>query len=135
MLETSRHLYQPPLFKIGYNSWFSDFEEALKNAPEKLTLDIPAIYSFLSFGYICGDRTLFQEIMRRPWLSEDYEDGHANLLQIPKHGFLTADSGFLAKRFFNLLTAEARSVVNGYSNIYVLLTGGLDSRIVAGVRF
>ena len=39
----------------------------------------------------------------------------------------------MATTLFNLLLDEARQAVNSYQYTYVLLSGGLDSRIVAGV--
>jgi asparagine synthase (glutamine-hydrolysing) len=39
----------------------------------------------------------------------------------------------VANRFFDLLCQEAREACTGFQHIYLLLSGGMDSRIVAGV--
>lgn len=52
---------------------------------------------------------------------------------LPKHGFLTSDTKTLANIFYELLCDEAREVIKHNENIYILLTGGLDSRIIAAI--
>jgi len=131
-LETSKHLYQPPLYNLNNGDWTTSYEELI-NRSDKLTIDIPAIMAELSFGQVSQNRTLFQEIKRLPWLSKVNEDGKVVLEEIPKHGFYTGDNDILAKLLLERLSNEARSVVKLYSKIYILLTGGLDSRTIAGV--
>ena len=97
-----------------------------------MNLDIGAIQSYLSFGYICGNRTLLQEVKRQPWLSE-IDDNKIVLSDIPEHGFYKDDYDTLADIFFKLIVDEARKVVKDFEEVYVLLSGGLDSRIAAGV--
>ncbi len=132
-LETSRHLFQRPMYRSPSGNWTYDFCEALRNCGERVHLDTTAIASFLSFGMVGQDRTLLKEIKRRPWLSKITNDDQVIEEPIPPHGFLTGSDGEIAKRFYQLLYEEARTVCEGFNKIYVLLSGGLDSRIVAGV--
>ena len=129
--ESSKHLFHPPRYQCN-GSWFNSFEKAIEHAGDNVTLDTAAIQSYLSFGYICGDRTLVQEIKRQPWLSK-IKNGKAFLEEIPNHDFYEDTYDNLAKRLFYLLVEEARSSILNFDKVYVLLSGGLDSRIVAGV--
>lgn len=132
-LETSRHLFQRPLYKGPNGQWYEDFSEAVGSCPAPLHLDLAAVASFLSFGMVGLDRTLFREVTRRPWMSRIDEKGHVQLESIPPHGFLTGPDDVIANRLYDLLCDEARVVCSGFREIYILLSGGLDSRIVAGV--
>lgn len=132
-LESSRHLFQAPLYRSPQNVWTFDFSEAINDCGHEVHLDMAAVASFLSFGYIGQSRTLIQEITRRPWLSSLNDDGQVNLETIPSHGFRVGPVEKIAQHLFRLLCDEARSVCHGYNNIYVLLSGGMDSRIIAGV--
>lgn len=129
--ESPKHLFQPPKFTSG-NNFFDKYNHALIESNSKVNLDVGAIQSFLSFGYITGDRTLLKEVKRQPWLSEVI-DNKVILKDIPKHGYYYDNYDVLAETFFNLLLDEAREVIKNYDDIYVLLSGGLDSRIAAGV--
>ncbi|WP_299111136.1 asparagine synthase-related protein [uncultured Winogradskyella sp.] len=130
-VETSNHLFQPPKYK-SKTKYFDDYNSALKHASETVNIDIGAIQSYLSFGYICGNRTLLKEVERQPWLSK-IVNNEAILSQVPEHGFYTEDYNTLADIFFKLLLDEMREVIKDFDDIYVLLSGGLDSRIAAGV--
>ena len=55
------NLFQNPMFRTN-ELWFSSFQDCLSKSDDEVTLDIAAIHSFLSFGYVCGDRTLIKEI-------------------------------------------------------------------------
>ena len=130
-LETSKHLFQPSKFTSN-TAFYDSYKDALNEVDCPVNLDIGAIQSYLSFGYICGNRTLLQEVKRQPWLSE-IDDNKIVLSDIPEHGFYKDDYDTLADIFFKLIVDEARKVVKDFEEVYVLLSGGLDSRIAAGV--
>lgn len=132
MLETSKHLYQPPVYQLDTIGWTTSYAEVI-NKSKNLTIDITAIIAELSFGQVSHNRTLFQEIKRLPWLSKVNDDGKVVLEEIPKHDFYTGNNDLLASLLFEKLCNEARTVAKFYSKIYILLTGGLDSRIIVGV--
>lgn len=132
-LETSLHLFQPPLYRYSTGHWSSDFRECVGKSADKLTIDTVSIASILSFGWAVGDRTLLSEMKRRPWLSEIGNDGKPVLKEIPKHGTRWHDTSTIARTLLELLSDEARLVCTDRKDIYILLTGGLDSRIIAGV--
>lgn len=132
-IETSRHLFQPPLYRDSKGFWSDNFTESVQNCPNELHLDVSAVTSYLSYGYVCNNRTMIREVTRRPWLSQINDSGEVVFENVPSHGFFTGDADKIADRLYNLLSEEARSVCLGRSNIFLLLSGGLDSRIIAGV--
>ena len=132
-LESSLHLFQPPLYRGAQGTWKKSFVDTLYDCPSKLTWDISAILPILSFGYPCGDRTLVNEIRRRPWLSSIGPDNEPYFENIPKHGRLWLSPSEIADTLLELLCEEAIEVCRNKREIYILLSGGLDSRVVAGV--
>lgn len=130
---SSKGLYEPPTYILKDGSHFSSFHEALLASDSKLSIDSGALTSYFSFGYVTGDRTIFNEIKRKPWLSKLSDRGEIVLESIPEHNFFGGDYNTIARKFHNLLLEEARDAIRGYENVYVLLSGGLDSRIVAGL--
>ena len=89
--------------------------------------------SILSCGYVCGNRTTFEQISRRPWLSDVDSQGEIQLATPPQHGFFKLTPSQIAQRLLFELKAEAETACKGFEDSHILMYGGLDSRIVAGV--
>jgi hypothetical protein len=132
-LITNSQLYVPPVYRGLETKWQKDFIAVVKDSEKILSWDLSAILSILSFGYVCGNRTLIQDIKRQPWLSKILPDNSVILETIPPHGLFWEAPQNIAKKLKYLLDQEALSACCNYSEIYVLLSGGLDSRIVAGI--
>lgn len=132
-LESSLHLFQPPLYIGEDGNWSKSYVNAVSGCKMSLSWDPAAILSVLSFNYPCGDRTLIKEVKRQPWLSEAQEGGQFCLSNIPDHGRLWKEPEEIAETLEELLCREAARACQGYKNIYISLSGGLDSRIVAAV--
>ncbi|MCP4590277.1 MAG: hypothetical protein GY842_06015 [bacterium] len=132
-LESSLHLFQTPMYRAGDGSWHSDYRGAVNCSGERLTWDSAGILATLAYSYPCGDRTLLKEVRRRPWLSKIGADGEPRLEVIPLHDTLSRTHEEAAGELIRLLRAEALQVCRGRKEIYVLVSGGLDSRILAGV--
>lgn len=96
-----------------------------------LRWDAGAVLSILSFNYACGDLTLVREIARRPWLSSIDHGGHPVLEPIPPHGTRWESPKCLAATLRDLLLKEVSEVCRNHDPVYVLLSGGIDSRIIA----
>jgi hypothetical protein len=131
-LTTSRHLLQTPRFRSSNGRWHFDFHDAQAAVGNALTWDVAGLQSLGSFLYPCADRTLFREISRQPWISRIDDSGHAVLEEIPNHGLQWAEPNQIAAELRARLNSELLSVCRGRKHIYLLLSGGLDSRIVAG---
>lgn len=132
-LETSLHLFQPPLYRVDNCKWTKTYNKALHSIKGNVTIDPVSVTSVISYGWVPGERTLVSEITRRPWLSHIGGDGLPVLELIPAHGRVWESQSNIAKRFVELLSDEAMHVCKDKTEIYLLLTGGLDSRIIAGV--
>jgi hypothetical protein len=132
-LESQSHLYEPTLYRVANASWHRNYADAVECGPTRLTLDPAAVLSILSFNYCCGDRTLLNEVKRRPWLSKLDEDGDPTLQEIPSHGTTWQSISEIAANLRRLLFHEAIRACRDRSQVYVLLSGGLDSRVIAGI--
>jgi asparagine synthase (glutamine-hydrolysing) len=126
------HLFQKPTY-ANAKIWHADFSNVAATISDSLTLDVSAIMAILSFNYTTGDRTLFNEIKRQPWLSSINEQGDIRHEPVPPHGLKWDRTEAIARKLFGLLLQEAEDVCRDRQEIYLLLSGGLDSRIVAGV--
>jgi hypothetical protein len=126
-------LFQPARFQAQAQPWRARFLDAAGDAAEELRWDAAALLSLVSFNYACGDRTLLRQVRRQPWLAE--VDGAGRLVQhsIPPHGRRWPPLERIAGDLVERLCTEAREACRDRSEIYVLTSGGLDSRIVAGV--
>lgn len=129
----SRHLFESPIYIVEKNKYFKSFDEALNACKDTLTIDHGALASYFSFGYVTGDRTIFNEIKRKPWLSKINNQDEIVLESIPKHDFKSDNFKSISERLQTLLLNEVRDAVADFDKVYVLLSGGLDSRIVAGL--
>ncbi len=79
----------------------------------------------------CSRPPVLREIRRRPWLSSIGPAGLPVLSPISEHGLRWQSYEEIAGELGRLLCEEAIRVCQGRREIYVLLSGGLDSRIVA----
>ncbi len=131
-IETYNHLYCRPQYSVMGGEWYFDYKKSLEEI-QNLTIDKVGICSFLSLGQFSKNRTLFKEVKRLEWLSEPMPNGESKNLIIPEHGLFTSTTEVLSKMLFEKLCNEARKVILYNPNIYILLTGGLDSRIIAGI--
>lgn len=125
-------LFHRPMYRGTDGGWRDNLKTSVQCEPA-LTWDLGALLSTMSLGYALGDRTLFRELSRRPWLAEETQAGDFQELPIPPHGREWAFPEQVAERLYELLQLELEQICHGYQKLVLLLSGGLDSRIVAGV--
>ena len=130
-LATSRHLYQPPRYRSSDLSWHDSWAETLSCSGSRLTFEPAAVLSLLSFNFVLGDLTLLREIRRQPWLSSIGPGGEPVLEPIPPHGLRWEPLVTIADELGRRLCDEAARACFGRSQVYILLSGGLDSRVIA----
>ena len=132
-IDSSQNLFHRPLYRTTAKpDWYKNYYEAIENA-SSLTWDTGSILSTLSYGYSLGNATFFKEIRRRPWLSKIQSNGGAIEMPIPAHGLYGGTAKQIGSRLFELMCDEAEKACHGREKVYVLLSGGLDSRVVGGV--
>jgi len=109
--------------------------EAISGIPVgKREIDPVACLALLRFNYILGDRTLIKGISKMPWHAElNIITGELSRSRPIPHGNRLAQSEEIAAELHQRLRQELASYLEGHSKVWVLLSGGLDSRIVAGV--
>lgn len=133
MAETNdSYLFQNPNYCLDNTTWSRDYLDLLKTG-SSFTWDPAAFLSYISYGYVCGDRTLVQEIRRQPWMSKVNENGVVDLAKVPPHGFKKRTPENFGDKLVELLENEAEHACRGKANIFILTSGGLDSRIVSGI--
>lgn len=112
----------------------SDFANTISQLQGPRQIDVNAIIQVISRYHCFADRTLVQGIYRTPWMahpnSTNTEWEYAN---IPPHGNTLMPEEEAAKILFAKLQSEILEYCEGRSTVGVLLSGGMDSRIVAGI--
>ncbi|MDD3296493.1 MAG: asparagine synthase-related protein [Candidatus Omnitrophica bacterium] len=109
-------------------------EEIISIFPEKKRIIDPvAVIGLLHFNYIPGNRTLIQGVQRMPWRATLRGDGF-----IKRHAPIPHANNYvgyreIAQNLQELLEEELYNAIQGYRRVFLLLSGGLDSRIIAGV--
>ena len=109
------------------------FSEAFSKA-KTIEYDEVAVVELLSLNYILANRTPIKSIRRVPWMST-LVDGEFLTSHLFPHSDDTPELSEIGKRLFELLCEEVLEYVRGHTKVGLLLSGGMDSRIVAGVLY
>jgi len=132
-METSKYLFQKTKYRALDGDWHDNYFDALKDTSEKITFDISTILSMTSFTYPVGVGTLVNEIKRQPWMSNIDNMGIYKLEEIPKHDTLFKGPKEIADNLIIRIRKEIIRACENKKNIYIMLSGGLDSRIIAAI--
>jgi hypothetical protein len=96
-------------------------------------IDPVAIIEILNKTYILGDRTIIEGIQKTPWLSKPNKDNNNwEYDKIPKHGQLNLSEQEIAHTLFQKICSELQLYIGNKTQVGILLSGGMDSRMVAG---
>lgn len=125
-------IYSESRFQVNGKILEGDFKLALRECGGKLTLDWAALTSYFTYGFVSGNRTLFNEIKRIPWMST-VEKSSIRQLKVPEHRLNSIDIQRTGDRLYVLLREEVVRACARHKHVYILLSGGLDSRILAGI--
>lgn len=115
----------------SYESVYCDISEAINNTKSNI-IDPSGVLGVLMKNYCIGDRTLVQGISKVPFMSKVVD---SNLIEseLKPHLNLKFSDEDIANTFIDLMTKEAIDFIKGKKNIGILLSGGMDSRIVAAI--
>lgn len=112
-----------------------NFKEIItQNKNSSLELDLQSVIEILMRSYIIGDKTLIKSIKRAPWLGEYSEHSNSWLyFDLPKHDNKKMDLKKAAIKLKEIVYEETLNFIGSARNVGILLSGGMDSRILAGV--
>ncbi|MBN2078995.1 MAG: hypothetical protein JW838_08510 [Spirochaetes bacterium] len=109
-------------------------DEIILALPEKQRVfDTASYVGLLQFNYMLGHRTLVKGISKIPWRAVLHGDGVVTRLPPIPHGTVRMSPVEASKKLRQCLEEEIYEACKDASEIYILLSGGLDSRIVAGI--
>lgn len=111
----------------------SNFEQIIAKTSSVPYLDGTALMEIFNKGYIFGDRTLINGLSKSPWMAKPNIDNSDWIFDAPKFDEKTFDIKKISKTLLQLLKEEMMDYLNGKKTIGILLTGGMDSRITAGI--
>ncbi|OPX94109.1 MAG: Asparagine synthase [Syntrophorhabdus sp. PtaB.Bin027] len=110
------------------------FNEIISLLPDdKRIIDPVGVASLLQFNWISGNRTLVSGINRLPWRGQISHTGELVRRSAIPHGNVIMEPKEIAQKFETLLIKELESYIINHQKIHLLLSGGLDSRIIAGL--
>jgi hypothetical protein len=128
--------YQNPFYIKKNEKFFtnSSLQRVLNEKGDKNEIDLTAIAEVLNKGFIFGNRTLIKGVNKTPWMAKPNKENclweYSNL---PNHSNKRPTEEEIAENLFALLKQEMLEYIKEHSFIGILLTGGMDSRIVACV--
>lgn len=101
--------------------------------PERRAIDSVSVLALLQLNYMLGGRTLVSGVYKM--LPHSTLTGEGKELREPPipHAARRKARSSIAPRLLELLEAELLEATHGHSRVHVLLSGGMDSRIIAGV--
>lgn len=112
----------------------NNIPDTIINKKGNTIIDEVSIIEILTKNYILGDRTIIKEVFKTPWLAKPNKDctkwDYYKGLTFETEKFSKDE---ISNKLFDLLKEEIISYVKGKKNIGILLSGGMDSRIIAGV--
>lgn len=114
---------------------YDNFVKLVNESDSELSVDVLSVLQVLNRYFMFADRTIFQDIKRAPWMGKyEAEKSSWSFHDIPEHGLKhDLSETDIADKLFSLLCEEVRLYVKNCRNVGILLSGGMDSRIVAGV--
>lgn len=110
-----------------------NFRDAAELVDDK-RINTGAIVSILNMGYSFGDLSIVENIKRSPWMAKPCQDDETqwDFASVPQHGKTVMDASEAGASLFQLLQKELLESIGEKKRVGILLTGGMDSRIVAG---
>jgi len=98
----------------------------------KLDLDLASIINRVYLPFLISNRTLIEGIERSPWMSYP-ENKKWYQHSLPSHNKYTPDRRGFTLELKTALLKEITKFINSKLNVGILLSGGMDSRVLAGI--
>ena len=124
----------PYFFKTnGKLSIHTKLEDTLSAFDLEKKIDSVAVVEVLNKNYPLADRTILENISKTPWLAKpNFDLTDWEYSQAPVHGKLKEEPETIARKFFDLICEEILGYLKNKKTVGILLSGGMDSRMVAG---
>lgn len=136
MFENYNHLgYNNPYYftKEGKFEIHPNFSDAVKHFHGEKVVDSAAVIEMLNKEFFLGDRSIIQNLNKTPWLAKPNKDlNHWEYDIASEHDFLIIEENEIAKILFRKICDEIELYIGDKKRIGILLSGGMDSRMVAG---
>jgi Asparagine synthase len=111
-----------------------DLQGIVSEIPQsQRAIDPVGLVEVIGCSYLLSDRTLIKGVKKAPWMGKIKDNGVWNYSELPNHSDKKLESEKVAKLLKNHLKNEMLKYIDQKSTIGILLSGGLDSRIVAGI--
>ena len=111
--------------------------KAIINHPEyRKAIDMEGLANFLGAGYCFGENTLFKDIKLIPYgCTLTYKDKKVSFRKYWDYVVQPADGALedFLEKFFHMLNSAYSRCVNGRERVFIPLSGGFDSRAMAGL--
>jgi len=118
----------------GQAKVYDSLRQLIRETPSKdFELDPISVLSLINFGCIVGDLTLVKEVSRIPWHSDLHEDGKVTRHPPISHGSVKMSEDAVAERMIEYMSTQLSDVLSKHQTVWLGLSGGYDSRVVAGV--
>lgn len=118
----------------GQMSIETNYSRIISRLDSSMQIDPVAIIEILSKRYMLGDRTILRNVFRSPWMAKLNESTNTwDFFNISKHHEFIENEKIIAEGLFKLLCQEVKTYIGDANKIGILLSGGMDSRMVAGV--
>ena len=125
--------FQDRLLKPSLTLDISVIVGARREANIPLRLDRIALAVKSINPYLLGNRTLLEDVSRAPWMSRLSLNGVWDEEPLPQHGDSYPDPDIFTQQLKAALVEETLCYVESAKTIGILLSGGMDSRVVAGI--
>lgn len=123
----------PYYTEIGGSFFITEkFSDVLAKINDRV-IDPTSIVELLNKSYIFADRTMVKEVLRTPWHAKPNNDlTEWDYCLPPTHAKKVLEEEEVATTLFKKICLEIKHYVGNNKRIGVLLSGGMDSRMVAG---
>lgn len=109
------------------------FPDIVRRKGSPLELDIASVIQFLMKSYMLGDRTILKNVYKTPWMAKPNKKMNRwDYHKIKVHQNKKESASFVAEELFIKLQEEIANYIGTSKKIGILLSGGMDSWIVAG---
>lgn len=110
-----------------------NLSELLANYNGERKIDPIAMVELLNYNFVFADRTIIQGIQRTPWLARPNQSlNEWKYFEAPIHDLLYIEEEEIAKTLFKKICSEIQLYIGDKKKVGLLLSGGMDSRMVAG---